>query len=990
MAETTQLKLAFPTPLSDNERLLVDRRREAVAKLADDAAAQKQIKDGSVVGFALSGGGIRSATFCLGVFQALASFKLLRKIDYISSVSGGGYFASFLGRLFSRDDIGSVAKVEDILNPDTPSGPGIPELQGWESQVFQWLCEHGRYLAPKGSGDLLLDLAVAFRNWVSVQVVIIIFVFLTLVSAQLLRAEIERNWGSLHFDSYLPFGYSFWWSPYILVSAFFLLIATAFGWAYWLVEGWASARVWQIPPVVGAFAAIALSVAAAGWSKQAEPKIYWICVVVILVDVLAILLWLAARLVAQVRANRAKASALEKTKALAAGEAQRLYARGEQLYKYSEARNWLSAMFKSALVITVATAIFALIDSAAQTLYASSFANHHFKDVALALYGALVAVAPFAKWIVAGFGQKPGAKRLPVSGTLLAGTAAVIILFLTYLFLDAASHAVAWQFQPPSDAPSVLMQTAAPAKCTTTVNVGGQVYSCASPAAASAPYQPEPSTPFLLPSGRPFPEFLGFGFLAALVLSFLFGRTWTFLNRSSLHALYAARLTRAYLGASNSERYKEDSTRLSDADRGDDIDQEQYWPPLAAAPLPTPYEKGAPLHLVNVTINETLDGRSQVQQQDRKGFGMAIGPAGISAGVLHHVVFKLNAELGKQYNDVQTFPEKGFRVFEYPPGGGGARDFAGEQMSLGAWTGVSGAAFSTGLGLRTSLALSFLAGFFNVRLGYWWDSGVSPGARSQRAKRPISRFVGSFFNWLFPVQTFFLDEYLARFHGSARQQWYLTDGGHFENMGAYELIRRRLPMIVVIDAEEDEDYTFEGLANLVMKARLDFDAEIRFLSEDELDAAVNGQARRYFGTLDQLRRGTWAEEPVEEPNSRSSPNRPKPRRLHVDPDEERLSLAHAALARVYYEGKDCAESTLMLIKPSLTGDEPTDVRRFHTEHPDFPQQTTLDQFFSEGQWESYRKLGEHIGRKLFSPVTGDALFHPNLLRPLPSDTAPRL
>jgi len=56
------------------------------------------------VGMALSGDGIRSATFCLGVFQALAREKLIGKIDFLSTVSGGGSFGSFLGGMFQREE----------------------------------------------------------------------------------------------------------------------------------------------------------------------------------------------------------------------------------------------------------------------------------------------------------------------------------------------------------------------------------------------------------------------------------------------------------------------------------------------------------------------------------------------------------------------------------------------------------------------------------------------------------------------------------------------------------------------------------------------------------------------------------------------------------------------------------------------------------------------------------------------------------------------
>src|ERR1700735_579509 len=50
----------------------------------------------NLVGVAFSGGGIRSATFNLGVLQALAELKLLHRVDYLSTVSGGGYIGGWL------------------------------------------------------------------------------------------------------------------------------------------------------------------------------------------------------------------------------------------------------------------------------------------------------------------------------------------------------------------------------------------------------------------------------------------------------------------------------------------------------------------------------------------------------------------------------------------------------------------------------------------------------------------------------------------------------------------------------------------------------------------------------------------------------------------------------------------------------------------------------------------------------------------------------
>ncbi|HWI78392.1 MAG TPA: hypothetical protein VNS31_04295, partial [Ramlibacter sp.] len=58
------------------------------------------VEGDSLWGLALSGGGIRSATFCFGLLRGLARTRSLRRFDYLSTVSGGGYIGSAFGRLF--------------------------------------------------------------------------------------------------------------------------------------------------------------------------------------------------------------------------------------------------------------------------------------------------------------------------------------------------------------------------------------------------------------------------------------------------------------------------------------------------------------------------------------------------------------------------------------------------------------------------------------------------------------------------------------------------------------------------------------------------------------------------------------------------------------------------------------------------------------------------------------------------------------------------
>jgi hypothetical protein len=193
------------------------------------------------------------------------------------------------------------------------------------------------------------------------------------------------------------------------------------------------------------------------------------------------------------------------------------------------------------------------------------------------------------------------------------------------------------------------------------------------------------------------------------------------------------------------------------------------------------------------------------------------------------------------------------------------------------------------------------------------------------------------------VQAHLLNELLARFPGTSSPDWYLTDGGHFENSAAYELVRRRLPTIVVCDHGADPEQTFEDLAILVRKARTDLGAQVQFLAAAEL-AALPGGAGEAFGTLAEL--GFAEAAPGAE---RARPTR------------------YAALARISYEGSE-ATSTLLWLRPAVLGGEPADVLGYHALHPDFPQQSTADQFFDEAQWESYRRLGEQLGEVVFGKL----------------------
>lgn len=922
---TTSGERAYPGALREAELDCLKHRWKAAG--FDRQTAQ--------VGLAISGGGIRSATFALGVLQALAGAKgvagrsLLRGVDFLSTVSGGGYIGAFLGALISRQAL------------DGPSGAGAKQtgieraesvLTDPDSDAVQWLRENGRYMSPNGAGDELLALSSYLRNWVAIQVILATMVLAVCAALQWLRptadallARVVPGSGEALIHSH------FWWSPYIaLPIATFLVLALPLGWAFWYervrLGGPASAFFpWLAQFFVLAVALLprwlALPAGFLGvWSWASHHRIPDALVAV---SALSIAAWVAGAI------------------AFLPHRSTWVHLRTRFM------RNWLTRMLALSLTLTAALFAIALIDSLGQTAYAwfkvrGDATVGWLGGTGLAMFVALGRSA--VGWLSgkASGGAATPRWRVPIG--VLAGLGALIVFGLLFVTLSAASHAVAWGGKVPLGNPWAVVSPQGSPSGSLPVVVGADGH-------AVVQYESPP-----LPSEaadiarRRYTEAAAALCLLATAFSVLFGPGVAFINRSSLQGLYSARLTRAYLGASN--RVRRQQPNISDAAPGDDLDMNTY----------APHQGGGPLHLLNVTVNETVGGESQIEHRDRKGLGMAVGPAGLSVGVRHHALWKGTTgavapiwwyeqgsdgrlALHPRYHMLaKNLAEPAVEQRDYKDA-----DHNVEAVSLGDWVAISGAAFSTGLGARTSLGLSALLGFLNVRLGYWWNSDVRPGERAGGARRGLGERLAELLNFVFPVQTHLLQEFRARFHGPHRQRWYLTDGGHFENAACYELIRRRLPLILCCDDGQDGGYDFEDLANLVRKARTDFRTDIRFLDEKELDDLQLGGLRKAVGTLDDLR----------------------PRA-----DGARWSKAHAALAKVTYPDAGeapAAPAYLLVLKPSLRGDESLDVQQYRASHLSFPQESTIDQYFDEAQWESYRRLGEHIGERLFGEQAGDWL-----------------
>jgi hypothetical protein len=357
-----------------------------------------------------------------------------------------------------------------------------------------------------------------------------------------------------------------------------------------------------------------------------------------------------------------------------------------------------------------------------------------------------------------------------------------------------------------------------------------------------------------------------------------------------------------------------------------------------------PYLTGGPLHLINLTVNQTVDFTSQRGNRDRKGEPVAVSPIALTVGEKWHASWE-DAEAADRLDEgLRKRPARleplGHRrgtmhplIDEMGKGSSGA-----EMLSLREWVAISGAAVGPGRGQTTQLGTALLYGLANLRTGYWWDSGITQFARAGFPHLTAFRRIGYLLAFYFESQALLLSEWVARFPGPWGRFWYLSDGGFFETTGAYELIRRRVPRIIVCDASADPTYDMESFANLMRKVRIDFDAYVEPFTEDDFtNAKIPKKAKEELGTLAELK-------PV----------------FDSEGNVTTYAKKHGALVWVRYGTPPHRPSVLLYMKATVTGDETFDVTHYQRTHKLFPHEPTSDQSFDEAQWESYRALGAHM------------------------------
>jgi len=213
-----------------------------------------------------------------------------------------------------------------------------------------------------------------------------------------------------------------------------------------------------------------------------------------------------------------------------------------------------------------------------------------------------------------------------------------------------------------------------------------------------------------------------------------------------------------------------------------------------------------------------------------------------------------------------------------------------------------------GVGIALNPLVSLLKVLLNLRMGYW----VPNPCTDDQSRRPNHFTPG-------------LGEGLAVGRDERDAFVLLEDGGYFDNLGLYELVRRRLRLILACDAGADAGARLSDLHRVLQRVETDFGARVTFDDPDDLLAVVPGESGQY------LHGGQMA------------------RQAHL-------------VARLDYA--DGSSGTLLYLKSALVADMDFDLLGHGSRRDGFPQETTVDQFFDEEQFDAHRRLGVELARRL--------------------------
>ncbi|HZR21977.1 MAG TPA: patatin-like phospholipase family protein [Vicinamibacterales bacterium] len=825
-----------------------------------DVVAKKQLRALNADAFTrgraalcLSGGGIRSASFSVGVLQALARAGLLDQFHYLSTVSGGGFAGSWLTAWRHRANADAAASAWTQL--ETGVGPA-GAVEPWPVSRLR---EYTRYLSPHSgafSPDFWTLIATMIRN-----LVLNWFVLVPLIAAAMLVPRL--HYSIVQYYSLIHLAHTVRQATLeparsIAFYVFVVGIVMSVGYTAINLPSFGAGRAKEprvvalgvAPLCLGLLALLYLWVldqrapsylSSALWGGVADGVSWTIFAVIWAKPRFRPRTWIAAAL---------SGATIGYGMAVVGGV---FYPEGVELHKF-----YVTFAFPLDLLVT-ALGIFIFVGFAGSELKPADL-EWNSRFVAWVLFAAcgwfaVCAIVFGGPWLVhwlqgymphvvrtlggataimggvGGWLTRPAGENVQPTGARKIATTVAMPVFALLLLVSIAY------------ADDHLVRVMA--ERTHIFNIDrGSTRLCAHEEDEHA------NAKGCHPAGACLGE-TAILFVGLLAGAFVMNR-FVPVNKFSLNAMYRHRLTRAYLGASRDTRTPNPFTGF---DPHDDIE-------LAAL-------SQRPFHVVNVTLNMQRD--QQLGRQDRQAESFTMTPTSVGCVSLG---YRPSTEYARdQWND--------------------------RGLTLGQAITISGAAASSAMGSFSSPTKSFLMTLLNARLGLWLGNPGPAGENTWQRSDPKAG-VGPIVREMLGLTT------------AENPYVYLSDGGHFDNLGLWEMIQRRCAYIVVVDGGCDPDYSFGDLANAVRQARIDHNVEIAIdTAPIKLSLQQNGNVHVLVGTI-------------------------------TYPDSDTNAVGH-----------------LLYVKPTLSGNEPADVLNYAKEHRAFPNEPTTDQWFSEAQFESYRMLGYH-------------------------------
>ena len=869
----------------------------------DDQYPQRPPAKQSLIGLAFSGGGIRSATFNLGVLQALAQTNLLRAFDYVSTVSGGGYIGGWLMAWMHHQHIG-IQWVEECLSrkPYSPSHAADPP-------ELHFLRNYSNYLTPRKGllgADFWAFLAAYLRNTFLNQTILVLSLLALLLLPRLLvyvphvleAEEAEWAWRIPFTQQLLTSQLSALAGGLFLGLVALIFIGLNLFWVDvdndkpypWFTRQWA-VQLWVVLPLIVAASLFAYS---AGhllqeWgildSPALGPPLLGIGIYAGL--------WALALLVRRIAGVRRGTAGparpavwLVLTTAAATGAllSYLFLPYAKILIPPGSPPGTTYDLWR---VLTFGTAGFVGIMLLAGVLHIGLM-GRRMLDAHREWWGRLggwiliYSIGWLSLVLIAIYAPVGLARLWDISFqrkyTFTTGTL-VWVLSTLYGILFGKSEATSGVLKP--DTPVTKKLLGYVARLTPYIFILGLLLALSALAAWIA--NALPGNPPLLsewPSDivDPLvPLFCGLFAVAALVLSWRVD-----INEFSVHHLYRNRLIRCYLGASapKRDRQAQPFTGFSEAD---DLPLKELQIPFHS----TDPKDARPFPILNTSLN-VVRGK-ELALQTRKARSFAFTP--LYAGFARQKVESTEWE----------------PAYALTAKAGSKRPESKDGTTLGTAVAISGAAASPNMGFYSSPPLAFLMTLFDVRLG-WWVGNPAHHDGWLRGS-PIVGFVS------------LLRELLGSTNDDNKYV-YLSDGGHFENLAVYELVRRGCRLIVACDASCDSGYGFGDLHNAIERCRTDFGVEI------EVDTS------------------------------------------ELKPADDGLSQSHFAVGKIHYvPGSEQNDGVLIYLKPALLADDPADVLGYKATNSHFPHDTTANQWFDEAHFENYRALGETAGSAACSSIT---------------------